>query len=166
MITTPPANLEDAIRRSGEGWVIDWFDPPSQSMNHIRQALAAVNQRAEERLGGNAPNLTESALLAEYRRNPERVRGFFQALGLSRTPDMLLMVWRVIQGMDIKSVELSYVRQQSFELRAILESPYGEEDEPYHSTDIDDFKLFRHIGIFKLGANPVFDGFYPLKARG
>jgi hypothetical protein len=100
-------------------------------------------------------------LLAEYLRDPQRVQGFFQASGVSVNLDTLLIVWRVIPGMEIKGLPVSNVRQESFELRVVLESPYGEEDPPYQSTDIDDFKLLRHVGIFKLGGNPVFDGFYP-----
>ena len=69
--------------------------------------------------------------MAEYERNPQKVRGFFQALGGTRTPEMLLMVWRIIQGMEIKDIQLSYQRQQAFEVRVVLQSPYGEEDAPY-----------------------------------
>jgi hypothetical protein len=79
---------------------------------------------------------------------------------------MLLMVWRIIQVMEIKDVQLSYLRQRSFLLRVILESPHGEEDEPYESDKISDFALFRHIGIMEIGNSPVFDGFYPLRVRG
>jgi hypothetical protein len=166
MSTNPPTNLEEAIRQSGESWLIESFAPPSEAMNHIRRTLGEVDRRAKSRLGGNAPDISESSLLMEYRSNPRRVKGFFQALGASRTPDMLLMAWRIIQGMEIKEIELSYLRQQSFQVKVILESPYGEEDEPYISSDIDDFKLFRHIGVLKIGDNPVFDGFYPLNVRG
>jgi hypothetical protein len=166
MSTNTPKDLEEAIRQSGEGWLIDWFDPPSEAINHIRRILAEVDRRARARLGGNAPDLSESSLLMEYRRNPQRVRGFFQALGSSRTPDMLLMAWRIIQGMEIKRVEVSYLRQQSFGVQLVLVSPSGEEDEPYVSTDINDFKILRHFGVFQIGVSPVFDGFYPLNVRG
>ncbi len=166
MSITAPVDLEQAIRQSGEGWVIDGFAPSSEAMLFIHRALGEVDGRAKSRFGGNAPDFSEPALLAEYARNPLRVRGFFQALGVSRTPDMLLMAWRIIQGMAIKEVELAYLQRESFEMRVVLESPYGEEDESYQSTDIDDFRIFRHIGVMKLGDHPIFDGFYPLRVRG
>ena len=165
MSTNTPTDLEGAIRQSGEGWLIDWFAPPSEAMIHIRRTLAEVDQRAKERLSGNAPELTESALLAAYRRNPLRVKGFFQILGASCTPDILVMAWRIIQGMEVKRVDLEYHRQSSFQMQIVLESPYGEEDQPYLSSDINDFKIFRHIGIMQIGTAPVFDGFYPLRVR-
>jgi hypothetical protein len=166
MSTNPPADLEEAIRQSGEGWLIDRFAPPSEAISIIRRTLGEIDRQGKARLGENAPDLSESALLAEYKRNPQRVRGFFQALGVSGTPEMLLMAWRIIQGMEIKSVELTYLRQQSFQMKVVLESPDGKEDKPYNSENINDFKIFRHIGIMKIERNPVFDGFYPLNVRG
>src|SRR5437773_1690850 len=115
MSTEHPSNLEEAIRQSGEGWLIDWFAPPTEAMNELRRKLDEVDRRAQDRLGGDAPDLSESSLLSEYIRNPQRVRGFFQALGGTRSPDMLLMAWRIIQGMEIKEIRLSYHRQQSLE---------------------------------------------------
>jgi hypothetical protein len=165
MSTTPVTTLEDAIRQSGEGWLIDSYAPPSDAITHLRRTLDAVNRRARERLSGNAPELSEAAIVAAFQQHPQQVRGFFQALGGTRTPDMLLMVWRVIQGMEVKQIRLSYRRQDVFDVQVILESPYGEEDEPYHSTNIHDFALFRHIGILEISGRPVFDGFYPLRLR-
>ncbi len=157
--------LEEAIRSSGEGWLLDRFAPREEAIDHIRRTLDAVNQRAKERLAEHAPNISEVTLTEEYRRNPRKVRGFFQALGGTRTPDMLLMAWRIIQGMEVKAVQLEYRRQQSFEVRVTLESPYGEEDAPYTSTKIHDFTLFRHIGVLEISGHPVFDGFYALNLR-
>jgi hypothetical protein len=79
---------------------------------------------------------------------------------------MLLMVWRIIQGMEVREIQVNYQRQQSFEVRVVLESPYGEVDHPYISRNIHDFALFRHIGILEIGGAPVFDGFYTLRVRG
>lgn len=159
-----PATLEEAIRESGLSWVIDWFAPRSEAVEHLKTTLESVNQLGRNRLGDRAPNLSESAILRQYSQNPLQVRGFFQALGGTRTPAMLLMVWRVIQGMEIKELEIAYHRQQDFTLRVILESPYGEEDEVYESMSIQDFALLRHVGILEISGTPVFDGFYALKA--
>lgn len=165
MSTASPTTLEDAIRHAGEAWLIDSFAPPANAMPHILQALEAAQQEAQRRLGGNAPDISEKALVREYQRNPLKVRGFFQVLGGTRTPEMLLMVWRIIQGMGVHEIQMKYKRQNSFEIRVILESPYGEKDAPYVSRSIHDFALFRHIGILEIGDAPVFDGFYALRVR-
>ena len=165
MTTDTPADLEKVIRQSGEGWLIDWYKPRSEAIDNIRRTLAEVDRRAKARLGGDTSDLTELALLEEYKRNPLRVKGFFQILGSSCTPDILVMAWRLIQGMEIKKIDLEYQRQTSFQMRIILESPCGAEDHPYISSDVNDSKIFRHIGIMKIETAPVFDGFYPLRVR-
>ena len=166
MSTAQISALEDAIRQSGEGWIIDWFEPKNQALDHLRNTIGQVQQLAQEwRLAGDAPTLSEEAIVAEYGRNPQKVRGFFQALGGTRTPVMLLMVWRIIQGMEIKDIQLSYQRQQAFEVHVVLQSPYGGEDAPYISSNINDFALLRQIGVHEISGRPVFDGFYALKVR-
>lgn len=158
-------SLEEAIRDAGEGWLIDWFEPRDQAIAYLRQRLDGVTRRAHERLGGNAPDLSEAALVDLYNRFPQKVKGFFQVLGGTRTADMLLMAWRIIQGMEIKDIQMGYHRQDHFVIRVILESPYGKEDELYESSAIQDFTLFRHIGTMEISGKPVFDGFYPLKIK-
>lgn len=158
-------NLEQAIRHADEGWLIDWFKPPENAIPYLRERLEDANRRARERLGGNAPDLSEEALVELYNRYPLKVKGFFQVLGGTRTADMLLMAWRIIQGMEIKEVQMDYQRQDHFQIRVILQSPYGEEDQPYESPEIQDFALFRHIGTMEIGGKPIFDGFYPLKVK-
>jgi hypothetical protein len=164
-MTVATTNLEEAIRHSGEGWLIDWFSPKENAISHLRETIAAVNERARMRLGGNAPDLSESALVSLYNRFPSKVKGFFQVLGGTRSPEMLLMAWRIIQGMEVKEVSVAYHRQRDFLLRVVLESPYGDPEETYESDKIQDFALFRHIGIMEISALPVFDGFYALNLK-
>ena len=123
MRTSHTSPLEEAIRHSGEAWLIDWFEPRDQAIPHLRQTLATIHQRANERLGGSAPDLSKEAIVAEYRRNPQKVRVFFQAWGklAHRT---VSMVWRLFQGMEIKEIRLEYERQRTFELQVILQSLY------------------------------------------
>lgn len=165
MSTLEAPSLEEAIRQAGEGWLIDLYSPRADATSQLLRTLDAVGALARERLGADAPDFSERAIVAEFQRRPAQVRGFFQALGGSRTPEMLLMVWRVIQGMEIKHIELAYERQQAFELSVILESPDGDQDAPYRSTSINDFALLRHIGILEVSGRPVFDGFYPLRVK-
>lgn len=166
MSTASFSTLEQVIRNAHEAWLIDSFTPPENALIHIRQTLEAVEQVAQHRLAGNAPRINEAVLVEEYNRNPLKIKGFLQALGGTRTPEMLLMVWRIIQGMEIQELQIAYQRQQSFEVRVVLVSPYGEPEEPYISRSINDFALFRHIGIMEISGAPVFDGFYALKVRG
>ena len=159
--TTDP--FEQLIRTSGQGWLIDWYAPKDQAMPNLRRILADANARGQARLGGNAPDLTYGALIAEHRRNPHKVTAFLQVIGRVKSPDILVMVWRILQGMNIAELRFEYASQQTFQMRVRLSSPDdGGNDEIYESEDIDDAGILRHIGIMKVDEKPVFDGFYPL----
>ena len=166
MSASTASALEQTIRQAGEGWLIDRFAPPEGAIDHLRQTLAAVDQRARELLNGDAPDFSEAAIVKEYAHHPQQVRAFFQALGGSRSPEMLLMVWRIIQGMEIRRIDVGYQRQHEFRLEVKLESPYADTVETYTSNNVNDFTLLRHIGVHEIGGRPVFDGFYAIKVRG
>jgi hypothetical protein len=90
------SSLEEAIRDCGEGWLIDMFPPPDQAISRIRRTLADVNELAIQRLGPTAIDLSEQSVIAHYNRYPAKVKGFFQVLGGTRSPEILLMAWRII----------------------------------------------------------------------
>jgi len=156
------SNLEEAIRDAGEGWLIDMFAPPENAIPHICQILLDVHALATSRLGGNAPDLSEAAIIRHYNRHPSKVTGFFQLLGGTRSTEILLMAWRIIEGMEVQNVVLEYHRRTSFAMRVTLRSPYDQE-ETYESAQIQDFAIFRHIGMMEISGRPVFDGFYQLR---
>jgi len=155
--------LEQAIRGSGEEWLIDSFAPPSEAMNRIRKAISELDSLAKQRLGKNSPDLSENAIVEEYTRNPTKIRAFFQALGSTHNPEMLLMVFRIIRGMEIDNVQISYEKKKAFNMQVELLSPYGEPSESYNSQNINDFALLRHFGILTIDEKPVLDGFYSLR---
>jgi hypothetical protein len=163
MSATVAASLEDVIRQSNEDWLIDWFEPPTEALGFLRRALAEADQRARARWGEEAPALTEQSLVVEHARNPLRVKCFLQVLGARCTPEILVMAWRVLQGLNIQSVEVDYQRGSSFRVRVVLATSHGSEDEPYLTSDPNDFKVFRHVGIMKVGSQSVLDGLYPLR---
>lgn len=163
MTTSTSRTLEDVIRDSGEMWMLDQFPSREQGLNHIRTTIEAVRQAAHAR-GLSAQKMpSEEGLVREYGRNPAHVRAFFQALSGTCTPQMLLMVWRILQGVSIKAVNLSYGYQGSFSASIVLQAIDGTNDPPYESTDIFDFALFRHLGILKIDGKPVLEGFYALQ---
>jgi hypothetical protein len=155
--------FENIIRASGQGWLIDWYAPKEQALPNLRKILATANARGRTRLGGNAPTLTPESLVAEYERNPHKVGAFLQVIGSVATPDILVMVWRILQGMNITELRINYLTEHTFEMAVRLSSAdAGGEDEVYQSQDIDDAVILRHLGVMKMNEMPIFDGFYPL----
>ncbi len=80
---------------------------------------------------------------------------------------MLVMVWRILQGLTIRQVEMTYREQDTFELRVVLARPGDGEDslESYESHDINDAALLRHFGIATISGRPLFDNFFPLRFK-
>jgi hypothetical protein len=92
------------------------------------------------------------------------VKAFLQALGATRSPEMLVMVWRILQGMRIQEIDMTYRERDSFRLRCVLNSPYEVKPEVYESSDIVDAMLLSHLGIMEMDKGPVFEGFYPSRS--
>ena len=154
-------DLEQLIHESGQDWLIRSYVPQEDAIPHLVGLLDEVDIRAKQRWGENAPRMLEW-LPREARRNPHKIKAFFQALGATDSPDMLLMVWRVLEGRTVAGIELAYKLQQRFKLKVILSAEGPAAQECYESTSIDDAALLRHFGIMTMDDKPIFDGFYPL----
>jgi hypothetical protein len=163
MIYQAPSSLERMLRESELGWMIDWCPPPSAVVPALTRCLEEATTEARSRFGSGGPQITADALASQYKANPDKVRAFLQALVITRSPHMLLMVWRIIEGMEIGAVELTYELQAKFHMRVALRDPGDGKEEVYESDQIDDAALLRHFGISTMNGAPVFDGFYPLR---
>jgi hypothetical protein len=155
-----PENLEQLIRASGQDWMIDFPGPKDDAIRRLRMAMEAATTEAQRRR--LAVSLTEESLIGMYESHPYQVNAFLQAMGATRNPNMLIMVWRIMQGMTVAKVEMSYLAKERFRLRVVLSSPYGEPEEAYESQNINDASLLRHFGIMTMDDKPLFDGFYAL----
>jgi hypothetical protein len=158
-----PDALEEVIRESGEAWLIDWHRPREEAIPYLRRTLADLDSLARSRLGASAPVFTEDALVAEFGRNPHRVKAFLQALGARQSVGFLLLTWRVLQGLVIQDVQVRYERTDGFHARVVLTTPEGNREE-YETDNLSDARFFRHIGIVQVNGRDVFDGFYALRS--
>jgi hypothetical protein len=167
MIDVATDPLENLIRDSGQGWLIDWYAPKDAALSNLRSVLEQATAAGKQRLGAIAPDLSPETLIAAYQRNPHKVTAFLQVIGSIRTPDFLVMVWRILQGMNVGRLSVEYRSEQRFKMQIELNSPNesGVEPERYESENIDDSVILRHLGTMKMDGKPVFDGFYPLNLQ-
>jgi hypothetical protein len=161
-----PAVLERLLRDNDLGWMIDMYARPDRAVPDLLEQLTRLTAEFQGRFK-YAVSFAPETLRAEAERNPHKIRAFLQALGATGNPDMLLMVWRILQGLTIREVKMSYREQQSFNLDVILARPgtEGDELEAYRSNDINDAALLRHFGITTVDNRPLFDGFFPLRRK-
>jgi hypothetical protein len=166
MSQQPKEVLERLLRAHDLGWLIDMHASPDAALSKLLGQLSAVATRYRSRVGVEV-SFTPDALTREAVQNPQKVRAFLQALGSTGSPDMLVMVWRILQGMSIREVELSYREQDHFSFGVLVARP-GDEARPverYESNDINDATLLRHFGITTVDRRPLFDGFFPLRFK-
>jgi hypothetical protein len=159
-MTTPEQKkmIIGVIRDCDLDWWIATAGGEEKLLIHVEELMTKFSQRLFEMCKiKSAP----FSIFELYDKRRTQVRAFLQALVSSTSIDMLVMTWRIIQGMNVKTIHMKYEMEDSFTLNVVLASPFGDE-EKYESRDIDDAALLRHIGIMKMDGSPVFHGFYPM----
>ncbi len=166
MTPDSPTVLERLLRDNGLGWMIDMFPPPDSAIPRLLNQLNQVAAKYRDHFHLDV-SFAPEALAAEAERNPHKVRAFLQALGTSRSADMLVMVWRILQGLSIRKVTMDYREQEMFSLVVTLARPGEAQDvlEEYQSSDINDAALVRNFGITTIDGRPLFDGFLPTRQK-
>ena len=168
--TTPPDGddvdglLRAAVRASGELWLLGLLPDERASLRAVRRRLdaayAAHADRYPDLLPGEAA-FDDATLLAEASDNPHKARAIFQALGAS-SPDIVALVWRVLDGDAIAAIDLHYRQEDAFTLDVELVGTLTGRATRFRSTEIEDATLLRHLGIMRMGDKPLFDGYYAL----
>lgn len=158
--------LEDLLRRNDLEWMIAVYHPADEVIRGLLELLDQVAAEYQSRFA-RAVSFSPESLAAEADRNPHKIKAFLQALGISNSPQMLVMVWRIAQGARIREVEMAYRERRDFSLVVRLaHTDDGEERlDEYRSADVNDATLIRHFGIATISGSPVFEGFYPLRVR-
>ena len=158
--------LERLLRSNGLGWMIDKYARRDRAIPALLEQLERVATAYRTRTRVATP-FTPEALEAEAEQNPHKVSAFLQALTTSCSAEMLVMVWRILQGLSIREVLMNYREREVFNLTVTLaRTGDGQESlEEYQSQDINDASLLRHFGIATISGQPLFDGFYPLRVK-
>lgn len=161
MTTASGEILEGLLRENDLGWMIDMYSPTEHALPFLLEQLNTLTAEFRRRLGYEVSFAPET-LMRECERNPHKILAFLQALGVSRNPEMLLMVWRILQGLSIRELVMNYREQEAFSLVVTLANPgHRNEVETYRSNDINDAALIRNFGITTVDRRPLFDGFFP-----
>ena len=166
MTVQSPMILERLLRDNDLGWLIDMYAPSERAIPFLLGQLDQLAAEFQNRFR-YAVSFSPETLSVEAKRNPHKILAFLQALGVSGNLDMLVMVWRILQGLTIREVSMSYQELQTFHLRVTLCKSGQEADEleTYDSRDINDAALLRHFGITMVDNQPLFDGFFPMRKK-
>ena len=114
--------LERLLRGNDLGWMIDLYTPKDLAIPFLLELLDKVTAEYRHRIGVEVP-FTPEALTAEAERNPHKVRAFLQTLTATQSLEMLVMVWRILQGLSIRQVGMKYQELEVFSLFVVLRVP-------------------------------------------
>lgn len=155
------ASVDSAVEFWGEESAGKYFAGRADLLVAAYRAYAERYPTASS--SGSVPRLDVDTLEETLQRNPQKVRAFLQALEETSNVGLLVMVWRIIHGDTIMSIDMRYVERETFELVIRLEDPATGDESCYRSQDNDDAVLLRHIAVMKINDMPIFDGFYALR---
>lgn len=142
-------------------WAVQAFSPTEEAGAYYAGKLAALREfMASRNLEGSAPSL--SSLLGLVESNPFKLDAFLEALVSLENPEIMAAAWRMLQGLQLDSLEVRFERARSFSMSVSLKSPCGE-TETYTSDDIDDMNFIRHLMKSKSGGRPIINGFFALR---
>jgi hypothetical protein len=154
--------LETIVRASGLAGALTRYGAPEPALARAALQLQAADDFARDRFQDGSVRLTLDSLTVANRRAPHLVRAFVEQLLTDVSPQMLVLVWRVLNGAAIGRVELRYELAAYFHMAIVLRPDRDGIEERYESDDISDSRFFHHFGVTKINGHlPVFLGFYP-----
>jgi len=151
----------NVIRECQEDWMLTGFRDQAEALEHFTSILDQAYAAYSRRFSTAVSLLNDATLFDECDRNRHKVTAFVQAVPKVSVPEMLVMVWRVLEGDRIEQVAMNYKFGDSFSLRIALRNQEANLSEDiYESQDIKDAALLRNFGISKVSGKPLFGGFY------
>ncbi|XXY51963.1 hypothetical protein WME91_12550 [Sorangium sp. So ce269] len=153
--------LASLFELSDVGWVFEYatFDEDPDDVNgRIRAEMVEV----ESILAKNFPARRRGGLVDEIREDVTKFKPLVQAFASPVTAAMRAMVYAVLDGADVTSIQFSYEMKKFVDLRITVEYETGEQA-TFSSDDGWDVEVLRHFGIMKLGGKPVIDGYYAFR---
>lgn len=152
------ARLKEALEEAGSGWIFDfWGGDLDKNLDMVRRDIEDFAREYERRFGDRPDpyNLVQE--------NASKAAAFFQIDTLMASVEMKIMIWRVLLGCEIASVEFGYEAGAKPSLVIQLRPPYGGKLEKYTGQP-SDFRVLRHFGVTHVNGELFLQGYYA--ARG
>jgi hypothetical protein len=170
MSPTEPAKIEEAFRKSDCSWILDYpQDNPQRDalLNAVAKEIDEFKEAYHRRFG-RWPDPFE--LLNE---NKDKATAFFEIFsGPPLSIDARVLIWRLIEGAEIRAVEVRYERKKPFYARitvgerGVTIGERGGSDENFETTHPWDFTILRHLGMLTVSGNLVLEGYYASRFLG
>jgi hypothetical protein len=147
-ITTPTTTtVASLMQLAGLGWRYDAYGPAEKVEAYLKKRLLLADQSAQSRFPEGEVRLTPDTIADLAQRAPHKARAFLEQLFGEGEPSMLVMVWRVLAGVDVARVQFDMRQADSFRLEVTLRPDRKGTEEHYLSEDVDDVYVVRHFGV-------------------
>lgn len=148
--TTKLASLLDA---SGVGWLLQ--QDPEVRLRQIATELTELSDELSRRL---APARIDA--LGEMLKEPLALKPLVQMFASPTTCAMRAMVYCVLRGMEITSIDFSYRLKRTVMLTVSVRDDATGHELTFESDSVWDAEILRHLGIMAMGKKPILHGFY------
>jgi hypothetical protein len=156
MPTTDIDALATVLEQSGVGLLLN--QDRLGRLNQIAQEVHEASQEIASRIG--SPGFD---LLGEMQHDTSALKPLIQLFASPTSKEMRAMVYCVLRGMEIKTIDFSYRFKSAVSLSVKLEHNVTGEPLVFLSDVVWDAEILRHIGIMTMGQRPVLHGFYAFR---
>ncbi len=150
---------ESLLTGARVGWLLDSnAECLPELFGRLEEELADVDQLLRNRLNDKAPDIV--AMLCG--RHVDEIAPFIQTFASPMSAPIRAAALLLVLGHSVIELDMTYQDRSSFHLRLVV----GEEDGTSHeftSASIWDGEAVRHIGLMKLGDQPVMHGYYSFR---
>jgi hypothetical protein len=159
---TPSADqLARLFETADVGWVFDpstFGEEPAATAARILHEMALVDRVLASKIGLLHPKPVVDSIFSDS----ARLKPLIQAFASPVTAEMRAMIYCVLDGAEVLSIQVTYERQAHADIRVVVEYESGLQA-VFLSDDVWDFEVLRHFGTMKLGDRPVVDGYYAFR---
>ncbi len=153
-----PAQVEAAFGTTGCDWILAQTDR-DKILVGVAKEIAELQSEYQRRFG---ESIDPFSLLTE---NRTKGSAFFQVFsGPPLSIDFRILVWRLLAGLEIRAVDMSYKSRDLF-IRIVIGQRDGD-DEVYESQHPWDFAVLQHLGMLLVSGKLVLEGYYALRDLG
>jgi hypothetical protein len=163
-LPTDLARIEDAFNKTDCAWILNYPEHtnsgPEKLLIAVAKEIDEFRQEYHERFG-DWPD--PFRLVAD---NRDKATAFFEIFsGPPLSTDMRVLIWRLLEGLEIRAIDLQYEKRRLFRAKFVI-GRRGGDDEVYETVHPWDFTVMRHFRMFMVSGALVLDGYYASKFLG
>ena len=146
------ATLTRLLQEAGVGWLLQPEDP-ARTLQRVRTEISDLQAWLAD---AGRPAADLPCLIAD---NAEHYKPLIQSFASPVTTPARGAIFLLLQGLTLREAALSYAERDHVTLDLVLCDEQGSEVRA-HSTELWDVELLAHVGLMKIGDEPVIHGYY------